>query len=47
MNRPNEAGKVLESGSLHVGDHYELKQVRRKMRRSQIAQQLADLFGRK
>jgi superkiller protein 3 len=45
MHRPNEAAKVLESGSLHIGDHSELKQVRRKICRSQIARQLADLFG--
>jgi len=45
MHRPNEAAKVLESGSLHIGDHSELKQIRRKIRRSQIVQQLTDLFG--
>jgi superkiller protein 3 len=45
MHRPDEAAKVLESGSLHVGDHAELKQIRRKVRRAQIARQLADLFG--
>ncbi len=47
MHKLDEAVKVLESGSLHVGEHTELKQIRRKVRRSQIAQQLAEVFGRK
>ena len=47
MQRPDEAAKVLESGSLQVGDHPELKQIRRKVRRAQIARQLANIFSKK
>jgi tetratricopeptide (TPR) repeat protein len=44
--RIDEAAKVIERGVQLVGDHPELKDVRRKIRRSQITRQLADLFGK-
>ena len=47
MNRLKEATETLERGTLIVGDHQQLKDVRRKVRRSQITKQLADLFGHK
>jgi hypothetical protein len=47
MNRIKEATETLERGTLIVGDHQHLKDIRRKVRRSQITKQLADLFGHK
>jgi tetratricopeptide (TPR) repeat protein len=45
MQRLDEAAQIVERGSVVVGDHPQLKSIRRKVRRSQIARQLADLFG--
>jgi tetratricopeptide (TPR) repeat protein len=47
MNRLNDATETLERGTVIVGDHPQLKDIRRKVRRSQITKQLADLFGGK
>jgi superkiller protein 3 len=47
MNRLADATETLERGTLIVGDHQQLKDVRRKVRRSQITKQLTDLFGHK
>jgi hypothetical protein len=47
MNRLADAAETLERGTLIVGDHSKFKDIRSKVRRSQITQQLADLFGHK
>ena len=47
MHRLEEATEILERGTLAVGDHSELRDIRSKVRRSQITKQLADLFGHK
>jgi tetratricopeptide (TPR) repeat protein len=41
-----EAANVIDRGVRLVGDHSELKNIRSKIRRAQIARQLADLFGK-
>jgi tetratricopeptide (TPR) repeat protein len=46
MHQPDDAAKILERGVLLLGDHQELKDIRRKVRRAQITRQLADLFGK-
>jgi len=47
MNRLADAAETLERGALIVGDHPQFKDIRSKVRRSQITKQLADLFGHK
>jgi hypothetical protein len=47
MNRLADAAETLERGALVVGDHLEFKDIRSRVRRSQITQQLADLFSHK
>ncbi len=46
LHRLKEAAEIIDRGVKFVGDNPELKTIRRKIRRSQIAQQLADLFGK-
>jgi tetratricopeptide (TPR) repeat protein len=45
MRRLEDAAQIVERGVLLLGDHPHLKDIRRKVRRSQIARQLADIFG--
>ena len=47
LHKLKEASEILDRGIKFVGDNPELKTIRRKIRRSQIARQLADLFGHK
>ncbi len=44
LNRLADATETIERGTLIMGDHPQLKDIRRKVRRSQITKQLADLF---
>jgi superkiller protein 3 len=44
MNQLNEASDTIDKGVVVVGDRSELKTIRSKIRRAQIARQLADLF---
>jgi tetratricopeptide (TPR) repeat protein len=46
MRRLSEAAEIIGRGVQLIGDHPELKDIRRKVRRSQIARQLAELFGK-
>ena len=46
MHRPAEAAKIIDKGILAAGDNPQLKDIRRKIRRSQFTQQLAGLFGK-
>jgi tetratricopeptide (TPR) repeat protein len=46
MRQLNDAADVIDRGFLTVGNHPEFKKIRSKIRRSQIAQQLANLFGK-
>ena len=46
MHQLEDATEIIERGVLLLGDHQELKDIRRRVRRAQITRQLADLFGR-